>query len=171
MRCALAGLLILLLAAVVGAESPPPAGARPTPPTSELERSRALLERIDPQTLPADQRQALYLGLADALLGDAQPERALGFLVQAHQSAAPDAVAGVDEQISKRLQGIATPVLAAVLQAGTPLAALLQGELARRGSGQEAGRIIQRMGHGRKGLGRIARLQPGQALHWRRKGT
>jgi len=142
MRCALAGLLILLLAAVAGAESPPPAGARPTPPPSELERSLALLERIDPQTLPADQRQALYLGLADALLGDAQPERALGFLVQAHQSAAPDAVAGVDEQIRKRLQGIATPVLAAVLQAGTPLAALLQGELARRGSGQEAGRTI-----------------------------
>lgn len=142
MRCALAGLLILLLAAVAGAEAPPPVGARPTPPASELERSLALLERIDSQTLPADQRQALYLGLADALLGDAQPERALGFLAQAHQSAPPDAVAGVDEQIRKRLQGIATPVLAAVLQAGTPLATLLQGELARRGSGQEAGRTI-----------------------------
>ena len=50
MRCALAGLLILLLAAVAGAESPPPAGARPTPPPSELERSnymKALISYTD----------------------------------------------------------------------------------------------------------------------------
>jgi ABC-type branched-subunit amino acid transport system substrate-binding protein len=133
MRCLLAGLLILLLGTMAAAEPPPPDGNRPVAAASELARTLALLEQIDPQSLPEEQRQALYLALADALLGNGQPERALGFLTQARQSTPSDGVDGVDNKIRSRLPGYPSPVLAGALQAGTPLAVLLQAELARRG--------------------------------------
>jgi ABC-type branched-subunit amino acid transport system substrate-binding protein len=134
MRCALAGLLILLLGTLAGAESPPPVSDRPAPAVSEVVRTLALLDRIDPRSLPADQRQSLYFALADALLGDGQPERALGFLAKTRQNFSPDTAAGVDEKIRSRLQGVASSVLATALQGETPLASLLQAELARRGA-------------------------------------
>ncbi|MHB8709415.1 MAG: penicillin-binding protein activator [Desulfuromonadales bacterium] len=131
MRCALAGLLILLLGVVAGAETPPP-GDHPAA-ANHLERTFDLLDQVDPQTLPADQRRTLYLALADALLDDGQQERALGFLAQAGPIIPPPTTPDADEAILTRLQKIASPVLAAALQAGTPLAPLLFAELARRG--------------------------------------
>ena len=132
MRCALAGLLILLLGVVAGAETPPP-GDHPAA-ASHLERTFALLDQVDPQTLPAAQRRTLYLALADALLDDGQQERALGFLAQAGPSIPPPTTPDADEAILTRLQKMTSPVLAAALQAGTPLGPLLRAELARRGN-------------------------------------
>ncbi|NJC87862.1 MAG: hypothetical protein FIB02_04910 [Desulfuromonas sp.] len=132
MRCALAGLLLLLLGAVAGAQTPPP-GEHPAAAAGNLERTLALLDQVDPQTLPAEQRRALYFALTDALLAAGQPERALDFLVMAAQSPSPESSSTTDEQLLTRLQKIAGPVLVTALQAGTPLAPLLRAELARRG--------------------------------------
>jgi ABC-type branched-subunit amino acid transport system substrate-binding protein len=126
----LAGLLFLLLGTVASAATPPVADH--SAPPGDLARTLALLEQVDPQTLPEAQRQTLYFAVADALLSDGQQERALEFLVQARQSASPAAVAGVDTQIGARLQTLDSPLLMAVLQAGTPLAALIQAEFSRR---------------------------------------
>lgn len=131
MRCTLAWLLILLLAAAAGAETPPPAA--PPAAASPLERTLALLDQVDPQTLPADQRRSLYLAIADALLGDGQQERALGFLAEAGRKTPPLPTPDADEAVLTRLQKMASPLLAAALQAGTPLAPLIRVELARRG--------------------------------------
>jgi ABC-type branched-subunit amino acid transport system substrate-binding protein len=126
----LAGLLLLLLGTVAAAATPPVAD-RSAPP-GDLARTLTLLEQVDPQTLPETQRQTLYFAVVDALISDGQQERALDFLVQARHSAAPSVLAGVDEQIGPRLQRLHSPVLTAALQAGTPLAALIQAELSRR---------------------------------------
>lgn len=131
MRCVLAGLLILLFAVVAGSETPPP-GDQPAA-ASHLERTLALLDQVDPQALPAAQRRSLYLALADALLDDGQQERALGFLAQTGPSIPPPTTPDADEAIQTRLRMISSPVLAAALQAGTPLAQLIRAELAGRG--------------------------------------
>jgi len=134
MRCALAGLLILLLVGAAWAEPPPLASDRPAVGGGKLEQTLALLDRVDPQTLPADQRRILYFALTDALLEDGQQERALGFLAQAGQNPSPETLSAADEQILTRLQKVSTPVLTVALQAGTPLTVLIRTELARRGS-------------------------------------
>ncbi len=132
MRRMLAGLLIVLLAAAAGAEPPPPAGDQPA--AGKLAQALALLERVDPQTLPADQRQSLYLAVADALLDDGQQERALTFLAKAAQAPPPPAAAAANEAFAARLRRVADPaLLAALLQAGTPLAIPIRTELTRRG--------------------------------------
>lgn len=128
----LAGLLLLLLGTVAAAATPPVTDRAAA--ASDLTRTLALLEQVDPQTLPAAQRQTLFFAVADALLRDGQQERALDFLVQARDSMATATVASVDEQIRPRLQRMDIPLLTAALQAGTPLAALIQAELSRRGA-------------------------------------
>lgn len=128
MRQWLAALAFLLLAGVAAAQPEPatPAAAA----SAELDRTLALLEEADPQNLPVEQRQSLYLALADALLNDGQQERALDFLGQA-RSASP--AAAIDVQLRPRLQRVDSGLLLAALHAGTPLAVLIQAELARRG--------------------------------------
>ncbi len=130
MRCALAGLLILLLGMTAGAETLPP-GDKPAA-AGDLAQTLALFEQVDPRTLPADQRQTLYFAVADALLKNGQPERALNYLGQLRESIQAPVSADVDDQLRARLQKIDSQVLTAALQVGTPLAALLQGELVRR---------------------------------------
>lgn len=132
MRRALAGLLIFLLVAVAGAETPPPASDRPAA-TDKLTQTLTLLEQADPQTVPADQRRSLYLALAEALLDAGQQERAMAILVKAVQSPAPSPPAEKDEQLLASLRRVSSPVLVAALRAGTPLAALLRAELLQRG--------------------------------------
>lgn len=133
MRCALAGLLILLLVGAAGAESPPPASDRSAAAPSKLEQTLALLDQVDPQTLSVDQRRTLYFALSDALLDAGQQERALTFLAKAGQSPSSDPAIQTDQQILPRLQKVASPVLLAALQAGSSLAPLLRVELTRRG--------------------------------------
>jgi ABC-type branched-subunit amino acid transport system substrate-binding protein len=130
MRHWLAGLLILLLVVTAGAEPPP--ASEPAAATDKLTQTLALLEQVDPQTLPVEQRKTLYLALSDALLEAGQQERALTFLAKA-ASSPPDLTAEHDELLLFRLRRFSEPVLSAALRAGTPLAALLRAELARRG--------------------------------------
>lgn len=133
MRCVLAGLLIVLVVTAAWAETPLPAGDR-AEATDKLEQTLTLLEQVDPQTLPNDQRRTLYLTLAEALLDAGQQERALSFLVKAGQSALPDDTAvAQDERFLAQLGRVSDAVLLAALQAGTPVAALLRSELTRRG--------------------------------------
>jgi len=126
----LAGLLIFLLSAIADT---PPASAR-APATADLERTLSLLEQVDPQTLPEDQRVTLYLALADAFLADGQPDRALVMLARAHSDAPGSAGADAEPQVLARLKKLDTSLLAAALQAGTPLATLIHAEMARRGA-------------------------------------
>lgn len=128
----LAGLLLLLLGTVAAAATPPVTDRAAA--ASDLARTLALLEQVDPQTLPPAERQTLFFAVADVLLSEGQQERALDFLAQAHDCMATVAVASVDEQIRPRLQRMDIPLLKAALQAGTPLAALIQAELSRRGA-------------------------------------
>jgi len=114
------------------------AGAETLPPVDksaaagDLAQTLALFEQVDPRTLPAEQRQTLYFAVADALLKNGQPERALNYLGQLRESVPAPVSADVDDQLRARLQKIDSQVLTAAPQVGTPLAALLQGELARR---------------------------------------
>lgn len=130
MRRWLAGLMILLLVATAGAETLPPGDKSAT--IGDLAQTMALFEQVDSRTLPAGQRQALYFAVADALLKNGQPERALNYLGQLRDNVPPPVSPYVDDQLRALLQKINGQVLTASLQVDTPLAALLHSELAQR---------------------------------------
>jgi ABC-type branched-subunit amino acid transport system substrate-binding protein len=130
----MAGVMIVLFAAVAGAETLPTTGNPAPAAAGDLVRTLALFDQVDPLTLPADQLQTLSFAVADALLSSGQPDRALAYLGQFRGSLQSPVSADVDDRLRARLQQIGSPVLTAALQAGTPLAALLQAELARRGN-------------------------------------
>lgn len=102
----------------------------------DLERSLQLLRQVDPHTLDPARLQALRLGLADGLLADGQPERALYQLSCALQEAIPPWPSALLQRIEKTLDRLDRHGLdeAAFLYAGTPLAALADAALQRRGS-------------------------------------